>query len=190
MATAGGGNSAVEKFFSVLLKGESKTYSCHNYYTSKLNSCVVGGYGKRFSLLNKDLEEYTIGEIQGFMQQSRSSSSGQLYACGLYQMIPGTFNEQVKSLGLASNVKFNKKTQDAMALQILKAKPAIKKFLEGKSSDLAAAQLGLAQIWSSVGVPYTTTYNGKTAQRNQSFYSYMDTIWMWDAFSCGLQPQP
>jgi hypothetical protein len=163
-------------FFKVILAHEAGTYDDHNWYVgnggnSDLRSYLKGSSKNRYPFLKKNLTEYTIGEIRAFMQNPRVKGGGQLWATGKYQIIPVTFNGICKTLKLADNVKYDEKTQDAMGVQLLLDRSPIKKYLEGKSSDVQKAALSIAQIWSSVGVPYPVKGSKKDVVKNESYYS-------------------
>ena len=54
----------ISDFFDSVLKGESKTYDDHNWYTSGgLKGYVQGQNSYKYPYLKKPLSEYTIGEI-------------------------------------------------------------------------------------------------------------------------------
>ena len=82
----------------VITKHEAKSYDDHNYYTtgSRLNSYLKGISGVRYSGLKKDLSQYTVGEVMAFQQHARDGQ-GQLFATGLYQIIPATLKGLLQS---------------------------------------------------------------------------------------------
>ena len=149
--------STIADFFSVVLKGESKTYNDHNWYTSGgLKGFIEGRSSTPYSLLKKPLSQYTIGEIKAFQSRSRSGA-GQLWATGRYQIIPDTLKGVQSRLGLSDNTVYNQETQDKMALDLLNERRDIKGYLNGTVEDSTAniqkAAKQVAMIWSSVGVP-------------------------------------
>jgi hypothetical protein len=167
--------SVVSEFFSVILKGESKTYNDHNWYTpSGLKGFIEGRSSRPYPLLKKPLSEYTLGEIKAFQSRSRDSS-GQLWATGRYQIIPSTLIGVQNRLGLPNSTVYNQAIQDKMALDLLNERRDIKSYLEGKVDDseanLQKAALQVAKIWSSVGVPYAMQGKKKWIQKNESYYS-------------------
>jgi len=83
---------ALNKFFNVVLKGESGSYDDHNYYAPSLKSYLKNSqrYNQKYGALNKDLSAYTIKEIKNFQAQSSRSTYGRLFATGRYQIIPVT----------------------------------------------------------------------------------------------------
>jgi hypothetical protein len=165
----------LQNFFNVVLKHEAGTYDDHNWYIAdgikNLRSYLKGKSKNRYPFLKKDLSEYTIGEVKAFMKNPRVSDGGQLWATGKYQIIPKTLGGLQKDLKIEDNVKYDKKTQDLMGLQLLLNRGPIKKFLEGKSDNVESAALSIAQIWSSVGVPYATKGSKKQVSKNESYYS-------------------
>lgn len=167
--------SPLNNFFDVVLKGESKSYNDHNYYTSSgLKGFIEGSYGTRYPLLqNKPLSDYTIGEIISFQNRQRDSS-GQLWATGRYQIIPDTLKGLVNNLNLPQNKKYDQSTQDLLAYQLLVNRSNIRKYIEQEVPDtdenLKKAALAVAQIWSSVGVPYPVEGSKQYVQTNQSYY--------------------
>jgi len=59
--------STISEFFDVILKGESKTYNDHNWYTPNgLKGFIEGRSSSPYPLLTKPLSEYTIGEVKEF----------------------------------------------------------------------------------------------------------------------------
>ena len=163
---------AINDFFMTALKGESKTYNDHNWYTSGgLKGYIQGRNTNPYPLLKKALSEYTIGEVKAFQARSRDAS-GQLWATGRYQIIPSTLKGVQANLGLPDSAKYNEENQDKLAFQLLMNRPTLSKYIKGTIPDttvnLQKASLEMAMIWSSIGVPYPT--NGK--QTNQSYYSH------------------
>ena len=167
--------SALQNLFSVILAGESQTYNDHNWYVgNKLKGYIQGVSTNRYSLLNKPLSEYTIGEVQQFQDHARDSN-GQLWATGRYQIIPSTLDGLVSSLGLSKTDKYDQTNQDKMGYQLLVERAAIKNYIQGTNEDnkenLEKAALEVAKIWSSVGVPYATKGKYGQIQKDQSYYS-------------------
>jgi hypothetical protein len=163
---------AINDFFMTALKGESKTYNDHNWYTSAgLKGYIEGRNKNAYPLLKKALSEYTIGEVKAFQARSRDAS-GQLWATGRYQIIPSTLKGVQANVGLPDSAKYNQENQDKLAFQLLMGRPTLSKYIKGTIPDTTAnlqkASLEMAMIWSSIGVPYPT--NGK--QTNQSYYSH------------------
>jgi len=172
---------ALKKFFDVALKGESKTYNDHNWYTCTggVKNCLKGyieGRGKSpYPKLKKVLSSYTIGEVKKFQSNSRSGS-GQLFATGRYQIIPNTLKGIVAKSGFTDTDKYSPTNQDRLAYQLLLNRSHLKAFILGESennkTNLEKASLQMAQIWSSIGVPYAMKGGRKSQiQKNESYYS-------------------
>jgi hypothetical protein len=162
-------------FFETILKGESKTYNDHNYYTSGgLRGFIEGGFGAKYSLLSKPLSEYTIGEVMDFQKRGRDAT-GQLYATGRYQIIPKTLSGIVARMNLPRTTKYDKRTQDLMGLNLLTERKPIRDYVESKNEDnkanLENAAKSVAMIWSSVGVPFDMQGNKQFVKKDQSYYS-------------------
>ena len=163
---------ALKKFFDVALKGESKTYNDHNWYTcnSGIKNCLKGyieGRGTSpYPKLKKTLSSYTIGEVKKFQSNSRTGD-GQLFATGRYQIIPDTLKGIVAKSGFTDSDKYNATNQDRLAYQLLLNRSHLKAFILGESennkTNLEKASLQMAQIWSSIGVPYAM----KGGRKNQ-----------------------
>jgi hypothetical protein len=167
--------SKIKTFFDVVLKGESKTYNDHNWYTSGGLKGYIEGQGKNpYSKLSKPLSQYTIGDVRGFQSRSRDSV-GQLWATGRYQIIPDTLSGLISKAGLSDKEPYNQENQDRLAIQLLINRSSIRKYLKGEVPDtqqnLEAAALSMAQIWSSIGVPYAMQGSKKRVQKNESYYS-------------------
>jgi hypothetical protein len=167
--------NATQSFFEVILEGESKTYNDHNWYTSSGLKGFIEGRGKPpYPSLSKPLSEYTLGEIKNFQAQSRSGN-GQLWATGRYQIIPNTLKGLQSELNLPDSTKYDNATQDKMGLQLLLNRKSLKDYITSQVPDtqenLEKASLAVAQIWSSVGVPYNMTGRYGSISKNQSYYS-------------------
>jgi hypothetical protein len=167
--------SKIKAFFDVVLKGESKTYNDHNWYTSGgLKGYIEGQSKTPYSKLSKPLSQYTIGDVRSFQSRSRDNV-GQLWATGRYQIIPDTLKGLISKAGLDESQPYNQENQDKLAMQLLINRSSIRKYLKGEVPDtqqnLEAAALSMAQIWSSVGVPYAMQGSKKRIQKNESYYS-------------------
>jgi hypothetical protein len=168
------------KLMSEILKGESGGYNDHNYYKGgSLGGYVEGKYGKKYSALTKNLTDYTLGQVIGFQNNSRSSNYGQLWAVGRYQIIPTTLTGTYKSAGLKLTDKFSAANQDKLAMALLKGRPNLWKYLTKQVDDSLtnkySAALDIAKTWSSVGVPYpNVSFWGLPILKNDSFYSPKD----------------
>jgi hypothetical protein len=167
----------LREFFTTALKGESKTYNDHNWYvcSGTIKNCLrsyIEGSGKYpYGLLKKPLSQYTIGEIMAFQANPRSSSSGQLWATGRYQIIPSTLKGLYAKAGLKTSDPYSPENQDRLAWQLLIERKAVRDYISGAVPDttenLQKASLEIAKIWSSIGIPY----NIGDKQKNQSYYA-------------------
>ena len=169
-------NQKYPLLFDVILKGEAKGYNDLNYYTAgnKLNSYIQGKYGKNYGGLTKPLSEYTIAQVMKFQNQSRSSANGQLWATGLYQVIPSTLQGIYPKAGLKSSDLYSPANQDKIAVALLMERSNLRKYLTGVVPDTQAnlekAAMDIAMTWSSSGVPYNTLGRYQTVNKNQSYY--------------------
>ncbi len=165
----------IKDFFDVALAGESKTYNDHNWYTfGGLKGYVEGRNQTKYPKLEKPLSEYTIGQVKSFQSNSRVGA-GQLWATGRYQIIPDTLKGITVKAGLSDSDKYSKTNQDKLALQLLMNRTPIKNYLTKKVEDneknLESASLSMAQIWSSIGVPYYMKGHNRFISKNQSYYA-------------------
>ena len=165
----------IKDFWDSVLKGESKTYNDHNWYTSGgLKGYIEGQSRARFPYLTKPLSEYTIGEVLAFMSKPRDAN-GQLWATGKYQIIPDTLKGLLSRAGLTKSDLYNKVNQDKLGFQLLMGRPNLANYIKGSAQDtlpnLQKASLDVAKIWSSVGVPYPMKGAKKRIEKNESYYS-------------------
>lgn len=168
-------SNSIKTFFDVILKGESVTYNDHNWYTnSGIKGYIQGRNTNRYPLLNKDLSQYTIGEVMEFQSKPRNSN-GQLWATGRYQIIPDTLKGVTTRLKIPTSQKYDKKTQDEVGIGLLLGRTNAKKYLtqqvEDNKENLEKASLDVAKEWSSVGVPYAMKGFKKEISKNQSYYA-------------------
>jgi hypothetical protein len=168
-------SNSIKTFFDVILKGESVTYNDHNWYTnSGIKGYIQGRNTNRYPLLNKDLSQYTIGEVMTFQNKPRNSN-GQLWATGRYQIIPDTLKGVTTRLNIPTSQKYDKKTQDEVGLGLLLGRTNTKKYLtqqvEDNKANLEKASLDVAKEWSSVGVPYDMKGSKQYIKKNQSYYT-------------------
>ena len=165
----------VTDFFNVVLKGESKTYNDHNWYTRNgLNGYIEGRNVNKYPLLTKNLSTITLGQLKQYQARGRDNN-GQLWATGRYQIIPDTLKGLQANLSLPDSTKYDKQTQDKMGLQLLLNRSGIKNYItqvvEDNKANLERASLDVAKIWSSVGVPYAMKGSKQQISKNQSYYS-------------------
>lgn len=162
-------------FFDGILKGESKTYNDHNWYTSGgLRGYIEGRGQKAYPLLKKPLSEYTIGEVMQFQSRPRDGM-GQLWATGRYQIIPNTLKGLVEKTGLKPSDKYSVANQNLLGGQLLKNRSPIWNYLNGTIPDttenVQMASLEMAKIWSSLGVPYGVQGRSRWVNKDESYYS-------------------
>ena len=156
------------RLYDLVTRGESKTYNDYNFYTVSGLKSNVDGKGSKYPLLNRPLSTYTVGAIKRMQAENRYDTNGQLYATGKYQIIPGTLIAMTKLAKISDSAIYGNITQDKLANALIASKSALNNYLTGKVADtdtnLRAAALGVAQIWSSVGQPSNNkSYYGENA---------------------------
>jgi hypothetical protein len=156
------------RLYALVTRGESKTYNDYNFYTLSGLKSNVDGKGSKYPLLNRALSSYTVGAIKKMQAENRYGVNGQLYATGRYQIIPGTLIFTQKLAKISDSAIYDNITQDKLANALIASKSALNNYLTGKVPDtdtnLRAAALGVAQIWSSVGQPSNNkSYYGENA---------------------------
>jgi hypothetical protein len=156
------------RLYALVTRGESKTYNDYNFYTISGLKSNVDGKGSKYPLLNRALSSYTVGAIKKMQAENRYDTNGQLYATGKYQIIPGTLIAMTKFAKISDSAIYDNITQDKLANALIASKSALNNYLTGKVPDtdtnLRAAALGVAQIWSSVGQPSNNkSYYGENA---------------------------
>jgi len=156
------------RLYALVTRGESKTYNDYNFYTVSGLKSNVDGKGSKYPLLNRALSSYTVGAIKKMQAENRYDTNGQLYATGRYQIIPGTLIFTQKLAKISDSAIYDNITQDKLANALIASKSALNNYLTGKVPDtdtnLRAAALGVAQIWSSVGQPSNNkSYYGENA---------------------------
>jgi len=155
--------SRLKNLADVIASGESKgDYNIYNKGTVGKNKGKTG---------REDLSKMTISEY--LRRGSLGKDDPQkMFAVGKYQIIPKTMENIVKSLGLnPDTTTLTPEVQDRMFRHLIESKPAVRKYLEGQSSDQNAALLALAKEWASVGVPQDTYRNGQLIKAGESYYS-------------------
>ena len=156
------------RLYALVTRGESKTYNDYNFYTVSGLKSNVDGKGSKYPLLNRPLSTYTVGAIKRMQAENRYDTNGQLYATGKYQIIPGTLIAMTKLAKISDSAIYDNITQDKLANALIASKSALNNYLTGKVADtdtnLRAAALAVAQIWSSVGQPSNNkSYYGENA---------------------------
>jgi hypothetical protein len=95
------------------------------------------------------LQRLTLAQVQKLQAQ------GQVFAVGAAQFIPETLKLAAQAAGISPGELFNADNQDRLAAALLLGgkRPALAAYLQGRSNDLAAAQLDLAKEWASIPGP-------------------------------------
>ena len=168
-------NMEFPRLMEVIVSHEAKTYDDHNWYANgaNLRGYIKGVSSYRYPLLTKDLSKYTVGEVMAFQSRSRDAS-GQLWATGLYQIIPPTLRGTIASAGVKTTDVYDTSTQDKLGMALLRQRPNLWAYLTGAVADteknVNAAAMDIAKTWSSVGVPYAGPGARMYLQRGQSYY--------------------
>jgi hypothetical protein len=118
----------------------------------KLLSGGEGGFnsvnlGTTYSGKQMNLTSMTIGEVE------KLQSSGQMFAAGFAQWIPGNLTKARVAANLASTAKMTPENQLKMFWSyVLKTdkRPILRDYLLGKNNDLDGAQNDLANEWAAV----------------------------------------
>jgi hypothetical protein len=156
------------RLYALVTRGESKTYNDYNFYTISGLKSNLDGKGSVYPLLKRPLSTYSVGAIKNMQAQSRYGANGQLYATGRFQIIPSTLLAMQKIAKIPDSAIYGPVTQDLLGNALIASKSALNNYLTGKVADtdtnLRAAALGVAQIWSSVGQPSNNkSYYGENA---------------------------
>jgi hypothetical protein len=119
-----------------------------------------------------DFSKMTVEE---FLKRSDMQLPYTIFTVGKYQVIPSTMREAVAHMKLdPKTTNLTPYIQEAIFAQyLIGSKPgraAINLYLSGKSDDINAAVLALAQEFASVQMPYDTTINGRHLTKGKSFY--------------------
>ncbi|MFZ2752809.1 MAG: peptidoglycan-binding protein [Lysobacteraceae bacterium] len=121
-----------------------------------------------------DFSQMTVGEVMR-RQDLAKGDPDRLFAVGKYQMIPGTFEEGVNTLGIDRNAKFTPQLQERMFADYLvdEKRPQVKDYITGETNGAAGlqgAQLALAREFASVADPRTgrSVYDGDSAGNSAS----------------------
>lgn len=130
-------------------RGESQNrgyndYNCGTY---------IGSDGRqhiRESGLSIDFSSMTLSEVQ--VRQHR----GELFAAGLYQVIPGTMDSAVASLNLDPKQHLMPQLQDRIFSEYLVTdkRPKVRDYITGKpGASRHAAEVAMSLEWASFGDP-------------------------------------
>lgn len=111
-----------------------------------------------------DFSELTVAQVMA-AQALPVTDPNRYFAVGGYQAIPDTLKEAVQGLKIPTNTPFTPALQDHIFAWYLTRdkRPQIRRYIDGSSDDIAAAQLALAREWASVADPRTgkSVYDGK-----------------------------
>lgn len=130
-------------------RGESQ----HRGYNDYNGGTYTGSDGRqhiRESSQSIDFSRMTLGEVQA--RQHR----GELFAVGLYQVIPGTMDAAVASLDLDPKQRFTPELQDRIFSEYLVTdkRPEVRDYVTGKpGASLHAAEVAMSLEWASFGDP-------------------------------------
>ncbi|QSZ56311.1 hypothetical protein [Rhizobium sp. ZX09] len=107
------------------------------------------GYGA-YTGGDKDLTKMTLGEIKKLQSQmlAHPNNKWNSSALGRYQIVGKTLRTLQQQMKLSDSVLFDEKTQDAMAMQLLKGR-GYDDWMAGKISD-ATFMNNLAKEWASL----------------------------------------
>ncbi|MEM7679265.1 MAG: peptidoglycan-binding domain-containing protein, partial [Myxococcota bacterium] len=103
-----------------------------------------------------DFSQLTVGEVMR-RQALPQNDPDRLFAVGRFQVIPSTMTEAVNNLGIDKNQRFTPELQEQIFADYLidDKRPAVNAYITGRSDNLGAAQLALAQEFASVADPRT-----------------------------------
>jgi hypothetical protein len=154
--------SRLKALGDVIAKGESK--GDYNIFNK--------GAGNKYAVGREDLSKMSIAEYlrRGALP---SKDPERMFAVGKYQIIPDTMKQAVAKLGIPTSTTLAPETQEHIFREFLtKAKrPAIHAYLSGKSDNIKAAQIAMAQEWASVGVPEAMQGANRWVQKGESYYA-------------------
>jgi hypothetical protein len=103
-----------------------------------------------------DFSQMTLAAIMQEQAKDKNDPT-RLFAVGKYQVVPDTMKEAQAALHLDTSALFTPRVQENIFRRFLvgSKRPRIQNFITGKSNDLNAAQLSLAQEFASVADPNT-----------------------------------
>ena len=104
------GNNDFDFLTNTVAGVESTSYGSYDAYnlggSDGGHTAHGSGNSAKDNRYGKPISQLTVGEVR------KLGNSGQLFAAGRYQFIPGTFREVLNATGLPDNTVFDKKTQD------------------------------------------------------------------------------
>jgi muramidase (phage lysozyme) len=105
----------------------------------------------------KKLSEMTLDEIRTYQSIKDPNDKDRLFTVGKYQLVPDTFEQAVKGLGLDDDTTLTPEVQDQMGIYLVAKKPGrtrLSGYLSGDTSiSIDRAMLDLAMEFASVPVP-------------------------------------
>ena len=146
----------------------SAGYNAYNRGTS--NGKILSNNGIKLKLT-----EMTVAEIQR-RQALPKSDPDQIFAVGMYQIIPGTLTEAISKLPVDRNALFNEKLQDYICQNWLlyKKRPYLRHYFDNPSKDneelLLSAGLDLCKEFASFEDPRTINHGYPYGGKNGSYY--------------------
>lgn len=152
--TVAGRNFASE-IKNLMLKAEG------NYNSVNFGKKAGNGSGTR------NLGNMTLNQIIGAM------SRNEFDAVGKYQIIPSTFKDGIKALGLSGNEKFTPQIQERFFNDYLIKKAgggAALEYIQGKHNDINKALTAMAKEWASFPVPHDMKGHVQHVKAGQSYY--------------------
>lgn len=157
---------------------------------AKMVSSGEGGYNSvnyyKAPKGNHDLSKMTIADVMAeHAKYEASGGKAGFFAAGRNQIIPSTLRavmerEAKKKDGLRKTDMFGAKEQDKIFMNLVQNRPALDKYINGKSNDRAAAMLQAAMEWDSLpkdasGMRYRKG-GGKANTSYNYFSSTLDSI--------------
>lgn len=133
----------------LIYRGESQNRGYNDYN----GGTYTGSDGRRHvrgSSQSIDFSGMTLGEVQARQR------SGELFAVGLYQMIPGTLDSAVQRLQLDPEQRFTPELQDRIFSEYLitTKRPEVRGYITGRAgTTLEGAEFALSEEWASFGDP-------------------------------------
>lgn len=115
----------------------------------------------------RPLTQMTVGEVLAWQDSIDRHYMSE--AAGRYQIMEDTLRGLYRPAGVPLSAKYDRKTQDRLALGLLRRR-GLDDYLDGSMSPNNFA-LALAKEWASLPVPFDVRRKGKTVRRGQSYYA-------------------
>lgn len=134
--------------WDLMYKGESGAAGYNAYNRGTIGNRIVPGTPPM------DFSRLTLDQVNDLQHLGRRDPD-RVFAVGKYQIIPDTMDSAIASLRLDRNQPFTPQLQDRIFSEYLMRdkRPTVRDYITGRSDDLRAAQLGLAQEWASFPDP-------------------------------------